>query len=170
MKIENDKVVTLSYELQSDDDNKQRVFIEKTDEENPLVFIFGNGQLLPVFEENIMGKAVGDDFSFSINPIDAYGELDKDSIVDLSLDMFRQDGVLMMEILKIGSTLPMHDQDGNQMMGKIIAITGESVTMDFNHPLAGKPLHFTGQIVDIRDASQEELEHGHVHGAGGHHH
>jgi FKBP-type peptidyl-prolyl cis-trans isomerase SlyD len=170
MKIENDKVVTLSYELNSEDDNNQRVFIEKTDSENPLVFIFGNGFLLPVFEENVAGKVVGDKFSFSIEAADAYGELDKESIVDIPLDMFRQDGILMMDVLKIGSTLPMHDQDGNQMMGKVIAITGDAVTMDFNHPLAGKPLHFTGEVVEIRDASPEELEHGHVHGTGGHHH
>jgi FKBP-type peptidyl-prolyl cis-trans isomerase SlyD len=170
MKIENDKVVTLSYELNSEDDNNQRVFIEKTDSENPLVFIFGNGFLLPVFEENVAGKVVGDKFSFSIEAADAYGELDKESIVDIPLDMFRQDGILMMDVLKIGLTLPMHDQDGNQMMGKVIAVTGDAVTMDFNHPLAGKPLHFTGEVVEIRDASPEELEHGHVHGAGGHHH
>jgi FKBP-type peptidyl-prolyl cis-trans isomerase SlyD len=170
MKIENDKVVSLSYELHSEDDNKQRIFVEKQDAENPLVFIFGNGNLLPVFEENLSGKAIGDTFAFSIDAVDAYGEFDKDSVVDLPIDLFKQDGILMMDILKIGSSLPMADQDGNQLMGKIIAITGDAVTMDFNHPLAGKPLHFTGEVIEIREANPEELEHGHVHGAGGHHH
>lgn len=170
MKIEKDKVVTLSYELHSDDDNNQRVFVEKTDSNNPFVFIFGTQSLLPVFEENVGGLSVGDTFTFSISASDGYGEVDKDSIVDLPLDVFKQDGILMMDILKIGSTLPMSDQDGNQMPGKILAITGDFVTMDFNHPLAGKPLHFTGEVVAIRDASPDELAHGHVHGEGGHHH
>ncbi len=170
MKIENDKVVTLSYELHSEDNDNQRVFVEKTDSSNPFVFIFGTQSLLPVFEDNVSGLSVGDTFAFSISPEDGYGMVDEESIVEIPLDIFKQDGVLMMDILKVGSVLPMTDQDGNQMPGKILAIGGESVKMDFNHPLAGKPLHFTGEVVEVREASPEELAHGHVHGAGGHHH
>jgi len=170
MKIEQNKVVTLSYELHSTDERKQKVLIEKTDSANPFIFIFGMGGLIPSFEENVNGLSVGDKFTFSIEPEDGYGPVDKDAIVDIPIDVFKQDGIIMMDLLKIGSVLPMSDNEGNRMDGKIIAVTGEAVTLDFNHPLAGRPLHFSGEVVDIRDASQEELEHGHVHGAGGHHH
>ena len=170
MKIEKNKVVTLSYELHSSLDNKQKTFIEKTDSTMPFVFIFGEGNLIPGFEENVNGLSVGDKFSFDIAPENAYGPSDKDAIVDIPIDVFKQDGIIMMDMLKIGSMLPMSDQDGNRMNGKIIAVTGDSVTMDFNHPLAGQNLHFSGEVVAIRDASPEELEHGHVHGEGGHHH
>jgi FKBP-type peptidyl-prolyl cis-trans isomerase SlyD len=170
MKIEQNKVVTLSYELHSTDERKQKVLIEKTDSANPFVFIFGMGNLIPSFEENVSGLSVGDKFTFSIEAEEGYGPVDKDAIVDIPIDVFKQDGIIMMDILKIGSMLPMSDNEGNRMDGKIIAVTGEAVTLDFNHPLAGRPLHFSGEVVEVRDASQEELEHGHVHGAGGHHH
>ncbi|MEI6815224.1 MAG: peptidylprolyl isomerase [Bacteroidota bacterium] len=170
MKIEKNKVVTLSYELHASDDGVVKTFIEKTDNENPFVFIFGDGGLIPTFEQNVEGLVVGDTFSFSINADEAYGQSEKENIVDIPIDVFKQDGILMMDMLKIGSTLPMSDNEGNRMMGTILAITGDSVTMDFNHPLAGKNLHFTGSVVAVRDASPEELDHGHVHGEGGHHH
>ncbi len=170
MKIEKDKVVTLSYELHSDDDNNERVFVEKTDVANPLVFIFGNGNLLPVFESNVAGKAVGDAFAFSIPASDGYGEHVAEEIAEVPIDVFKQDGILMEDVLKIGNVVPLSDQDGNQMIGKIVSVNAETVTIDFNHPLAGKPLHFVGEVVEIRDASPDELAHGHVHGAGGHQH
>lgn len=170
MKIEQNKVVTLAYELHSTDERKQKVLIEKTDSTNPFVFIFGTGNLIPSFEENVSGLSVGEKFAFSIEPEEGYGTVDKDAIVDIPIDVFKQDGIIMMDILKIGSMLPMSDNEGNRMDGKIIAVTGEAVTLDFNHPLAGRPLHFSGEVVDVRDASPEELDHGHVHGAGGHHH
>jgi FKBP-type peptidyl-prolyl cis-trans isomerase SlyD len=170
MKIEQNKVVTLSYELHSTDERNQKVLIEKTDSANPFVFIFGTGNLIPSFEENVSGLSVGEKFTFSIEAEEGYGPIDKEAIVDIPIDTFKQDGILMMEILKIGSVLPMTDNEGNRMDGKIIAVTGEAVTLDFNHPLAGRPLHFNGEVVEVRDASPEELEHGHVHGAGGHHH
>lgn len=170
MKIEQNKVVTLSYELHSTDERKQKVLIERTDSANPFVFIFGMGNLIPSFEENVSGLSVGDKFAFSIEAEEGYGPVDKDAIVDIPIDVFKQDGIIMMDILKIGSMLPMSDNEGNRMDGKIIAVTGEAVTLDFNHPLAGRPLHFSGEVVEVRDASPEELDHGHVHGAGGHHH
>jgi FKBP-type peptidyl-prolyl cis-trans isomerase SlyD len=170
MKIEQNKVVTLSYELHSTDERKQKVLIEKTDSANPFVFIFGMGNLIPSFEENVSGLSVGAKFTFSIDASEGYGEIDKDAIVDIPKDVFKQDGVIMEDLLRIGSVLPMTDNEGNRMDGKIIAVTNDAVTLDFNHPLAGRPLHFSGEVVEIRDASTEELDHGHVHGDGGHHH
>jgi FKBP-type peptidyl-prolyl cis-trans isomerase SlyD len=73
-------------------------------------------------------------------------------------------------MVKVGNVLPMTDSDGNQMRGSVQEITGEHVRMDFNHPLAGQDLHFAGEVLEIRDATKEELSHGHVHGPGGHHH
>jgi FKBP-type peptidyl-prolyl cis-trans isomerase SlyD len=85
----------------------------------------------------------------------------------LPIDIFKVDGVVDMAMLKTGNIIPMSDRDGNRLDGKVIAITGESVKMDFNHPLAGHQLHFSGEVIDVRDASEEEIAHGHAHT--GHH-
>lgn len=73
-------------------------------------------------------------------------------------------------MLTVGNFVPMQDNEGNPLEGKIVEVNSEHVKMDFNHPLAGKTLHFTGKIVDLRDATEDELNHGHVHGPHGHHH
>ena len=84
--------------------------------------------------------------------------------------MFLEDGKPNDELLQVGNTIPMQDSDGNRLDGVVVEVTDTQVKMDFNHPLAGKNLHFTGQIVELRDATSEELAHGHVHGPHGHHH
>ena len=81
-----------------------------------------------------------------------------------------QDGKLDTELLQIGKYIPMKNDDGHVIEGKVISINDKGVVMDFNHPLAGKDLHFSGEILDVRDANEEEITHGHVHGEGGHHH
>ncbi len=83
--------------------------------------------------------------------------------------MFEADGKLG-EIVKVGNFLPMKDQEGNPLQGLVQEITDEHVRMDFNHPMAGKDLFFSGEVIEVREATTEELEHGHVHGPGGHQH
>jgi FKBP-type peptidyl-prolyl cis-trans isomerase SlyD len=90
-------------------------------------------------------------------------------VVDLPLNIFEGPDV-PADILSVGATLPMQDQDGNPMDGRVLEIGAETVKMDFNHPLAGEELHFKGEILEVREATAEELDHGHVHGPGGHHH
>ena len=84
--------------------------------------------------------------------------------------MFEIDGKIDEEMLQVGNFLPMADNQGHHMQDKIVEIGEETVKMDFNHPLAGMMMHFDGKVADVREASQEELDHGHVHGEGGHHH
>ncbi|MES2380687.1 MAG: peptidylprolyl isomerase [Bacteroidota bacterium] len=167
MAIEANKVVTLSYKLS---DNKTGVQIEETSADNPMVFLFGSGGLIPEFEINIQGKNVGDTFEFSIDAENAYGNHQPQEIGKIPVDsFFNEDGKLEEEYVYVGALVPMTDQDGNQLQGVVVDITDEYVEMDFNHPLAGIDLKFEGKILNIREATQEELSHGHAHGADGHH-
>jgi FKBP-type peptidyl-prolyl cis-trans isomerase SlyD len=167
MTIQDRKVVSLHYELQVDDENGTRQVADKSEEGHPLVFLYGVGQLLPLFEQNIQGMKPGDTFAFSIPPDEGYGEYDENAVVNLPIDIFKVDGKVDNEMLQPGNTLPMADQEGNPLQGRVMEVTQDSVMMDFNHPLAGFDLHFTGKIVFVRDATLDELSHGHVHGDGG---
>jgi FKBP-type peptidyl-prolyl cis-trans isomerase SlyD len=101
----------------------------------------------------------------------AYGPKDEEQIAMIPLDVFRDEaGVFDEEYFVVDALIPMSDSEGNQLRGRILEINSELIKMDFNHPLAGKDLHFEGNIVGIRDASKDELDHGHVHGEGGHQH
>lgn len=168
MGIKKNKVVALTYELKYD--NASGDTIEVADNRDPLVFLFGTGGMLPKFEENLSSLKAGDHFEFVLSKDEAYGEFTEEAIVELSKDIFRNEGEIDEEMLKPGSFIPMQDQDGHPLQGKVLSVDGDNVKMDFNHPMAGKNLHFTGEIVEIRDASPEELSHGHVHGHGGHQH
>ena len=144
--------------------------VDKTDESKPLVFLFGAGNLLPKFEENIQGLEKNDLFSFHLPRHEAYGEINPDAKVDIPKSVFEVDGKLQDDMLVPGKFIPMQNEKGQPLNGKVINVEEEIVKMDFNHPLAGQNLYFKGQILEIRDASEEEITHGHVHGAGGHHH
>ena len=162
------KVVSLNYRLK--ENNAEGKLIEETYGANPLVFIYGIGAMIPKFEEELAGKKQGDAFAFGIAAADAYGDIDENMKVNVPLDIFKQDGKIEEGLLTIGNVLPMQDNQGNRMDGKVVSVGENDVKMDFNHPLAGVNLYFEGDIVEVRDATPEELEHGHVHGPGGHHH
>lgn len=168
MQIDQHKVVTLHYRLQ--ESNVEGELIETTFGSDPLVFLYGVGQMLPEFERQLSGKSAGDEFQFGIAAADAYGESDPEALVELPLDVFIIDGELAEDLLEIGRRIPMSDQDGNQLIGTILALKDDGVLMDFNHPMAGQDLYFTGVIESVRAATEGEIAHGHVHGPGGHHH
>lgn len=170
MTIETNKVVSLTYELQVDDENGERTLVEKVEQDNPMVILYGASGLPERFEENIQGLKEGDAFEFSIDPEEGYGDFDEEAIVELPKNVFQVDGKIDNEMLQIGNFVPMTNQDGHRLQGKVLEVNDESVLMDFNHPLAGVNMHFKGQVVSVREASEEELSHGHVHGEGGHHH
>lgn len=166
MAIEANKVVTLSYKLT---DHKSGEKIEETTPENPMVFLFGAGSLVPEFEINIHGKNIGDKFKFTILAENAYGNAS--DIVKIPIDSFlNEDGEIEEEFVFVGANLPMSDNDGNEMEGTVLSITKDYIEMDFSHPLAGTDLSFEGEILGIREATTEEINHGHVHGEGGHQH
>ncbi|MBC6989828.1 peptidylprolyl isomerase [Hymenobacter sp. BT491] len=168
--ISPNKVVTITYDLSVTDENNQKVLVESAEADSPMVFLFGQSGLPEEFEHQLDGKSDGDAFSFSLTPEQAYGDYDEQALVKIPKQVFEIDGQMDEEMLQVGNYLPMADNQGNHMQGKIVAIGSDEVQMDFNHPLAGMVMHFDGQVQSVREATQEELEHGHVHGEGGHHH
>jgi FKBP-type peptidyl-prolyl cis-trans isomerase SlyD len=126
--------------------------------------------MIPEFERQLEGKQGGEKFSFGIKSADAYGEHDPDAIVSLPKSTFVIDGRLAEEFLVPGKVIPMSDQHGNRLNGTVRDVRGEEVIVDFNHPMAGHDLHFSGNVESVRQATPSEIEHGHVHGPDGHHH
>jgi FKBP-type peptidyl-prolyl cis-trans isomerase SlyD len=168
MQITKNTVVSLSYVLKHD--NAQGDIIEETKAGDPLVFLYGNGQMLPKFEEHLNTLKAGDGFEFILTSDDAYGEVDDEAIIDLDKSIFEVDGKIDNEMLAIGNVIPMRDDQGHMLQGTVVSVGSDLVRMDFNHPMAGNVLHFTGKVIEVRAATDEELSHGHAHGAGGHHH
>ena len=170
MPIAKNNVVFISYQLAFPDENGQPDVVEIVDEKEPMVFIHGLSGLPEAFEKNLLGLNEDDTFDFSISAEDAYGNVDPNAIIQLPKSIFQAEGQSADDILQIGNFIPMTDDQGNRMQGLVVSIEGETVTMDFNHPLAEKTLMFQGKILKIREATPEEIAHGHVHGEGGVHH
>lgn len=168
MQIKKDSVVSLSYILKQDDADGAVIEIAK--ETDPLVFLYGAGHMIPKFEEYLTELKAGDGFEFTLASADAYGDFEEEAIIDLDKQIFSVEGAIDEEMLAIGNLIPMRDNQGHMLQGKVVSVTDDSVKMDFNHPMAGKTLHFSGKIIEVREASSEELSHGHVHGEGGHQH
>ena len=164
MVVSNNKVVSLAYELRID--SKEGEVIETVDRNSPLTFIYGNGSLLPRFEDYLSGLTVGDSFDFNLASAEAYGEVDESSIIKIPLQAFEMDGKVDYQLVKLGNKIPMQDGEGHRLTGVVKSIDTDSVTMDFNHPLAGNHLFFKGEITEIRQATDEELTHGHAHSEG----
>jgi FKBP-type peptidyl-prolyl cis-trans isomerase SlyD len=156
MKITDSKYVTLTYDLNVGEGD-ERELMEQATPERPLEFIFGTNSMLKAFEDNIYGLSEGDSFKFSLTPDEAYGDYDETRIIDLPKSIFEVDGKIDHQMLFEGNTLPMMDSDGNRLTGSVVSITEDTVTMDFNHPLAGETMHFEGVIQGVRDASPEEI-------------
>ncbi len=170
MTITQNKVVSVNYHLTSKIDNEAEELVEQTSKEQPFVFLYGAGGLIPDFEKNLSGKKVGDTFDFRVAAADGYGLHNAEYVAELPKSAFLVDGKFDEERVKVGEEIPMLDGEGNQLYGFVTEIDGDIVVMDFNHPLAGHDLHFVGEVLDVREATAEELDHGHVHGPGGHHH
>jgi FKBP-type peptidyl-prolyl cis-trans isomerase SlyD len=168
MKIENNTVVSLNYELRTSGFESQ--IVEKTDDDHPLEFIYGVGMMIPKFEEFLEGKSASDKFQFMINAEEGYGLASDDNLVELPKSIFQVDSQQSEDLLVLGKILPMQDNTGHMFNGKVAEIKNDSVVMDFNHPMADMDLYFTGTIISVRKATQEELDHGHVHTPGHHHH
>jgi FKBP-type peptidyl-prolyl cis-trans isomerase SlyD len=162
MNIQPNSVVSLTYDLYTDQDGEE-AFVEKADEENPLVFLAGVGMMLPKFEENLSGLTIGDTYDFKLSAADAYGEIDENAFADLPMDMFKD-----VEKPQVDTVLPLQDNNGHEFSARVVEVTDEAIVVDLNHPMAGQPLHFIGKILNIRPATEDELSHGHAHGADGH--
>lgn len=155
MKIENNKLVSVIYELREVDSNGR--IIETVEESRPLNFVFGTGRLLPSFEANLGTLSKGDRFGFLLNAADAYGDRREEMMVNVPISVFQNEGKIDETICYIGNIVPMSDSSGNPLEGMISEIADTFVRMDFNHPMAGVDLWFTGSVIDVRDPSKEEL-------------
>ena len=164
MEIAKNRLVTLTYDLRLDDCNGD--MIEQANADRPLRFIYGAGQMLPKFEAQLAGLKQGEPFEISLTKFDAYGDINDDAIVELPRQVFMVDGNFDDEMVKIGNSVPMMTGDGQRMNGIVLEVSEQAVKMDFNHPLAGEDLHFQGEILEVRDATDEEIAALFSHGCG----
>jgi FKBP-type peptidyl-prolyl cis-trans isomerase SlyD len=155
MQIDKNKVVSLVYELREAGPGGR--IIEALEEERPMTFIYGSGRLLPRFELNIQSLGTDDRFNFVLKSEDAYGERLEDMIINVPLSVFEADGKVDENVCQVGNEVPMMDREGNRISGIINEITKAYVRMDFNHPMAGTDLWFSGKILDVHEATEEEL-------------
>jgi FKBP-type peptidyl-prolyl cis-trans isomerase SlyD len=160
MKIEKDKVVAIHYTLKDDGGN----VLDTSEGKAPLAYIQGVGQLIPGLENQLDGKKAGDKVEAVVQPADGYGEFREDMVFNVGKDGFQG-----TEELTVGMQVEVELEQGKSI-AVVSAIDGDNVTLDLNHPLAGETLHFDVEITEVRDATAEELSHGHVHGVGGHQH
>jgi FKBP-type peptidyl-prolyl cis-trans isomerase SlyD len=158
MEISDEKMVSLTYDLTVTNDEGEKELMERATKAHPLTFLFGMGMMLEAFEKNIEGLKTGDKFSFVLTPEEAYGEYFEEHVMELPKTLFEVDGKFDAERISEGQTLPMMDSRGNRMMGSVLEIKPEIVVMDFNHPLAGETLHFDGEVIDIHEPTQEEID------------
>ena len=169
MKIENQKVATLIYQMFVDGDNGEEM-LEQATVDAPLVYCHGEGMMLPAFEAAMLGKDVDDEFDFRIACEDAYGEYDERGVMKLDKKMFYNgDEEFDSERVYEGAIVPMNTTDGQIVNAQVVEITKDSVTIDLNHPLAGENLHFVGKVIDVRDVTEGELKALHHRGCGGCH-
>lgn len=155
MTISKDKVVSVIYELKTDPTGE---IIEKAATETPLTFLCGAGQMLEKFEANLMGLKVGDAFDFKLETEEAYGEASEQAVIELPKNIFEVNGEFDTEVIKEGNVVPMQDSAGRRMNGIVLEIADETVKMDFNHPLAGDDLFFKGEVIEVREATEEEMK------------
>jgi len=157
MKIENNKVVVIHYSVS----DSEGTTIDSSYDHEPLSVIIGTGYLIPGLETALMGKEKGEQFEVDVDAENAYGERFDDYVQTVPKSAMQ--GV---ENLHVGMQLRATTDEGEQTV-IVVDVTDEDITVDGNHPLAGIDLSFEGEILEVRDATEEELAHGHVHGEGG---
>lgn len=151
--VEDGRVVTLNYVLTVDGE-----VVDSSEEGKPITFIQGQGQIIPGLESELYGMEVGQNKDVIVPPENGYGELDPENFAEFPRDQFPA------EIpLEPGVELELHDKEGKTVGARIDSIKDNSVRLDFNHPLAGKELHFNVEVIDLRNATDDEIAHGHVH-------
>ena len=167
MLVDNEKVVVLTYTLNVSENNSEKTLVESTPDDEPIAFIYGLEGMLPKFEEAIKGKKIGDKYAVTISAEDGYGIYDADAKITLPKADFEIDGEFDHEFLVEGAIVPMVNDAGEEVDATLLKVTNKEVTLDLNHPLAGKVLHFEGEILNVREPLEEELKHGHAHGPDG---
>lgn len=179
------KYVTVAYELYTDNDKGIHELVEKAPIEHPFQFISGLGIALDSFENKILALVEGEAFDFVLKVDEAYGPYEQDHVIELPKETFAINGRFDKDMVYPGAVLPLVNADGMRFQGLVLELKDNTVIIDLNHPLAGKDLHFKGQVVTMRDATNEEIqalinhegcncggdcEGGCEGGCGGHHH
>jgi FKBP-type peptidyl-prolyl cis-trans isomerase SlyD len=158
MSIEEGKVVLMHYTLKNDDGEE----LDSSDGQEPLGYLHGANNIVPGLEKELEGKSKGDSVSVTVPPEEGYGQRDEKGVQQVGRDQFPEDAPL-----EPGMQFVAQNADGSQFPFWVTAVKEDEVQIDMNHPLAGETLHFDVEIVNVRDASDEEKQHGHVHGTGG---
>jgi FKBP-type peptidyl-prolyl cis-trans isomerase SlyD len=158
--VQNNVVVSMDYALRVDDEE-----IDSSKGQDPLQFLVGHGNIISGLEREMVGMKVGDSKDVVIPPADGYGEYDEEAFMSVPRAEFPKDMPL-----EEGVELTVKDDSGQARYARIETIDGDTITLNFNHPLAGDELHFNVKVVGLREPTEEELEHGHVHQGGEHHH
>jgi FKBP-type peptidyl-prolyl cis-trans isomerase SlyD len=156
VKVEPGQVVAMEYTLKVDGQ-----VADTSDGREALEYVHGAGNIIPGLEREMIGMAVGESKKVVVAALDAYGEEDEKAFMDVPVDQFPKDIPM-----KVGTELQVQNQAGQPMYARIIQVGDTTVRLDFNHPLAGKELHFSVKVVEVRKATEEEKEHGHVHKTG----
>ncbi|MGZ9067786.1 MAG: FKBP-type peptidyl-prolyl cis-trans isomerase [Burkholderiales bacterium] len=159
MQIASEKVITIDYTL-TDEAGET---LDSSEQDGPLTYLHGSGNIVPGLEAALEGKSAGDSLKVVVPPADGYGEHDEELVQALPRDRF-PDGEI-----EIGMRFQAQSGGGTRVL-TVVALTDEEVTIDANHPLAGRTLSFDVSVREVRNATQEEIAHGHVHGAHDHHH
>lgn len=156
MDKQQNKFIAVAYKLYTEMDG-ERELTEIASKENPFAFISGFGIALDEFEKQVEGLPTGAEFDFTIDKKDAYGEFFDERVVELERSVFEIDGKFDDEHVKVNAMLPMQNEQGDQFVARVKDISDDKVTLDLNHPLAGKSLNFVGSIVENRDATEQEI-------------
>ncbi|MEW6651766.1 MAG: peptidylprolyl isomerase [Chloroflexota bacterium] len=151
--VADDVVVTMAYTL-----SIKNEVIDSSDDSDPLIFLQGYRNIIPGLERELYGLKVGDIRKITVSPQDAYGDVDPEAFMDVARNEFPKDIPL-----DIGTELEIRDEDDEVMLATVHEVTKDSVRLNFNHPLAGETLHFDIEILELRAATEEEIEHGHAH-------
>jgi FKBP-type peptidyl-prolyl cis-trans isomerase SlyD len=161
MQISANKVVSIDYTLTND----QGQVLDSSSEREPLAYLQGHHNIISGLESALEGRSAGDNVKVTIRAADAYGERDESLSQSVPRKMFED-----ADKVTVGMQFQTMSAQGDTQIVTVTGVDAEHVTVDANHPLAGETLTFDVTIVDVRDATEEELDHGHVHGPGGHHH
>lgn len=155
LEIADQRAVAIHYTLKNDAGE----VLDSSEGMEPLVYLHGFGNIIPGLEDALLGKKVGDSLQVTVQPADGYGEMMDELRQVVPVDMF--EGV---DDIEVGQMFETQSQEGHIMLVTVTAIEDGQVTIDANHPLAGEVLHFDVTVEEVREASEDELEHGHIHG------
>lgn len=156
MRIDTNTVALVAYKIHANSQDGE--LIEFADESNPRSMIFGHEKVIPGFETNMIGKEAGQEVDFELNPDQAFGEYKSEMLVKVPKQAFMVNGELREDLLYLGNEISMMDNQGSPVRGKVIEVNDGDVSMDFNHPLAGKKLFISGKVMSVRPITQEDIQ------------